>query len=54
MIVGTFGRAYANEPFGVIYSCMDGFAKSDVEQFAKCFEHSEDGGKTWHPCGILE
>jgi hypothetical protein len=24
------------------------------EGWLTCYEHSTDGGKTWHPCGVME
>ena len=34
---------------------IDRTANAEVrEDWLKGYEHSTDGGKTWHPCGVME
>ena len=51
---GYFTTILSRGSSGVSFSYNGGIWVQTREQIAEQWEHSTDGGKTWHPCGVLE
>jgi hypothetical protein len=50
--LGAWMRMKSDREYRFLISNTESF--SGREHWLKDFEHSIDGGKTWHPCGVME
>ena len=53
LILGVM-ETIVDEGGDVLTFCLGELGYMSREQCLKQDEHSTDGGKTWHPCGVLE